>query len=250
MTSNYKFLVVEDEPLIRRNIIKKIDTLQMPLEFAGEAGNGQCAVELVEQAFPDLVITDIRMPVMDGLALIRLLYEKHPQIKSIILSGYDDFKYAQEALKYGVSDFLLKPVKPLKLKSALQRVLLQLDAEHQKQSEIGARGLSPDELGELLVDYLRTNYHTDIVLSRLAEQFGFTAEYITKVFKKHTGDTPLKYLTKLRINEAKQILVNQPSVEIKKVGELVGYMDSCYFSRVFKANTGEYPTEYRSRMLV
>lgn len=243
----YKYVVVEDEPLIRRNVIKKISASGLPVEAAGEAGEGQAALELVKTRFPHFVITDIRMPVMDGLQLARHLYEEHPQVKCVILSGYDDFKYAQEALKYGVSDFLLKPIKPDELKTALQRVIVQLDSEHQNQSPMEAQGLPPDKLNGLMVDYLHTNYRTDITLGRLAEQFGFSPEYLTKIFKKHNGETPLKFIIRLRIDEAKQLLVNEPEMEIKQIGEYVGYPDSCYFSRVFKSNTGDYPSEYRAK---
>lgn len=246
-TKTYKFIVVEDEPLIRRNILKKISALELPLESVGDAENGKAALQLAETHFPHLVITDIRMPVMDGLQLAQCLYEKYPQIRCIILSGYDDFKYAQTALKYGVCDFLLKPVKIEELKSALQRVLVQLDAVHQSQSQMDAQGLSAEELNHLLVDYLRTNYRNDISLGRLAEQFGFSPEYLTKIFKKYNHDTPLKYIAKLRIEAAKQLLINEPTMEIKKVGEYVGYPDAFYFSRVFKSNTGVYPSEYRTQ---
>jgi two-component system response regulator YesN len=245
----YKYLVVEDEPLIRHNALKKISELGLPIQFAGEAENGQAALELAQSHFPHFIITDIRMPVMDGLQLARCLYEAHPQIKCVILSGYDDFKYAQEALKYGVTDFLLKPIKSEELKTALQRVVVQLDAEHQQQSVIDAQGLSADQLNALMLEYLRANYRAEIVLSRLAEQFGFTSEYLTKIFKKYNHETPLKYITKLRIDAAKQILVNEPSLEIKKIGEYVGYPDAFYFSRVFKSSTGEYPSEYRAKIL-
>ena len=241
----YKYIVVEDEPLIRRNVLKKIAALSLPVEAVGETGDGQSALKLVESQFPHFIITDIRMPVMDGLQLVRCLYETHPQIKCVILSGYDDFKYAQEAMKYSVSNFLLKPVKPEELKSALQRVIVQLDSEYQNQSSMDAQGLAPEQLNALMVDYLRTNYRTEIVLSRLAEQLGFSSEYLTKIFKKYNGETPLKYVTKLRIDAAKQMLVNEPAMEIKKIGEYVGYPDSYYFSRVFKSSTGKYPSEYR-----
>ncbi|MCH3971548.1 MAG: response regulator [Oscillospiraceae bacterium] len=245
----YKYIVAEDEPLIRRNVLKKIGALNLPFAAAGDAGDGATALKLVEEHLPHIVITDIRMPVMDGLTLAHHLYENHPQVHCIILSGYDDFKYAQEAIKYNVNDFLLKPVKPEELKKALHRVLLQLDAEHQSQDELQIQGESAEELNTLLVDYLRANYRTDISLGRLAEQFGFSQEYLTKTFKKYNQDTPLKYIGKLRIASAKQLLLNEPGMEIKKIGEYVGYPDSFYFSRVFKSNTGEYPSEYRTRML-
>lgn len=110
-THTYKLIVVEDEHLIRQNIIKKINSLSIPFELVGEASNGEIAIPLIEQQCPSLVITDIRMPQYDGLELIKYLYKNHPHIKTIVLSGYNDFKYAQTALKYGVKDFFIKTSK-------------------------------------------------------------------------------------------------------------------------------------------
>ncbi len=241
----YKYIVAEDEPLIRRNVLKKVASSHLPVESIGDAGDGQTALNLVKKFCPHFVITDIRMPVMDGLQLARCLYEMYPAVKCIILSGYVDFKYAQEALKYGVSDFLLKPLKEEELRTALQKIVLCLDAAHQSCSTIDTHGVSSEELNELMLDYLRNNFRTDISLARLSEQFGFSQEYLTKVFKKFNQDTPLKFINKLRIAAAQQLLTNEPNLEIKQVGEYVGYADPAYFSRVFKASTGKYPSEYR-----
>jgi len=96
---NYKYMVVEDERLIRKNLIKKIESLNLPLTLIGEASNGVDAIQLINQNCPELVITDIRMPQCDGLELVRYLHKNHPAIKKIILSGFDDFSYAQAAIK-------------------------------------------------------------------------------------------------------------------------------------------------------
>ncbi|MFT8352232.1 response regulator transcription factor [Clostridium saccharoperbutylacetonicum] len=246
-TRTYKIIVVEDEPIIRQNIIKKINSLSIPFELVGEAGNGETAISLVEQLYPSLVITDIKMPQCDGLELIKYLHKNHPHIKSIILSGYNDFKYAQTALKYGVKDFLLKPIKLVELSTALQNILVMLDSENKELSSfsIDPNNLKPENLSQLLENYLLKNYASIISIHDIAEKFGFTNEYLSKIFKKYTGVTPIKYITKIRINEAKQLLINQPELEIKKVGELIGYKDAFYFSRVFKSNVGVYPTDYR-----
>lgn len=245
---SYKYLVVEDEPLIRGNLIKKIGALGLPFEKAGEAGDGRTALELIRKSPPELVITDIRMPVMDGIALVQNLYENYPGIFSVILSGYDDFKYAQQAIRFGVNAFLLKPVKPEELKSTLQKILISLDSQHETaKSLIDAQGLSPEELNRLLVSYLRTNFRTILSMGQIAEQFGFSEEYLSKVFKRYNETTPMKYITRLRIEEAKHLLILEPDVEVKQIGELVGYPDAFYFSRVFKACTGMYPKEYRTQ---
>lgn len=245
----YKYIVVEDEHLIRKNLIKKIESLSLALELAGEASNGEDAIKLVNELCPSVVITDIRMPRSDGLELIKYLHHNYPSIKSMVLSGYTDFKYAQTALKFGAKDFLLKPVKIDDLNSSLQNILVMLDSEYKKDEcfSIHPHNLKPEDLSKLLENYLLNNYSSITSINDISDKFGFTNEYLSKVLKKYTGDTPLKYLTKIRINKSKYLLLNNPELEIKKVAEVVGYKDAFYFSRVFKANVGIYPSDYRSQ---
>ncbi|OAB32967.1 response regulator transcription factor [Paenibacillus glacialis] len=105
-----KLMIVDDESIIRKGIRTSIDWWALNVEIVGEARNGTQALELVEQLMPDIVVTDIRMPHMDGLKLAEQLKEQFAHIKIIILSGYDDFNYARQALKIGVSEYLMKPV--------------------------------------------------------------------------------------------------------------------------------------------
>lgn len=246
-TIQYKYLVAEDERLIRRNLIKKISSLNLPLVNCGEAANGAEAIELIAQACPHIVITDIRMPECDGLELVKYISENHPGIKTMILSGYDDFSYAQSAIRYSVSDYLLKPVVLDDLSHSLQKLIISLNEEFEniESYDVRSQSLSQTEISELMVKYLKENFSHDLSMQGLAEKFGFTTEYLGKIFKKTTGETPQKYLTKLRMNEAKRLLLSSPEMEVQKVGELVGYKNAFYFSRAFKNYTGVHPSEFR-----
>ncbi|MEK3883340.1 response regulator [Paenibacillus sp. PL2-23] len=104
-----KMFIVDDEPVIRKGLAKMIDNNPLGWLVAGEAANGIEALEKIREVRPDLVMTDIRMPMMDGIELARLIFETMPEIDVIILTGYRDFEYAQAAIKYGVKQFLLKP---------------------------------------------------------------------------------------------------------------------------------------------
>lgn len=248
---SYKYLIAEDERLIRKNLIKKINSLDLPLELVGEASNGEDAIILAKENCPDLVITDIKMPQCDGLELAEYLYKNHPGTKTIILSGYDDFSYAQAAIRYEVKDYLLKPVNVEALSQALQKILITMGAKTKELEAYRTNNqmLSQKSICELLEKYLTENFQKDISSQDMAEKFGFTPEYLGKIFKKHTGETPSKYVTRLRINEAKRLLISNPEMEIQMVGELVGYKDGFYFSRVFKSYVGTQPSEFRnSRM--
>lgn len=246
-TQNYKYIVVEDEILILNNTIKKIESLSLPLTLGGTASNGMDARLLIERSCPNLVITDIRMPQYDGIELARYINKNHPTIKTIILTGYSDFSFAQSALKYGVKDYLLKPITKEALNASLQKLLITMDSEHHELTTIASdtNYLNQETICELMEQYLSDNYKQDISLGDMAKHFGFSIEYLGKILKKYTGQTPSKYLTTLRINEAKRLLINQPELEIQKIAELVGYNDNFYFSRTFKAQVGVHPSDYR-----
>lgn len=132
----YKFIVVDDEPLIRKGILKKINNLEMTLQFAGEAENGEDALELIDQEKPHIVLTDMRMPLMDGKMLLRKLQQDYPQIKTIVISGYSDFEYLQEAISAQAIDYILKPFNREEIQKALKRATDAIEKELSTRKKI------------------------------------------------------------------------------------------------------------------
>ena len=106
----YRIMLVDDEEEVRKAIIHKMNWEQLGFVMVGDAENGQDALEKLEQMEPDVVMTDIRMPYMDGLTLTGKIREKYPSVKILIFSGYDDFEYAQRAIKLNAAEYILKPV--------------------------------------------------------------------------------------------------------------------------------------------
>ena len=150
MTAPYKLFLVEDEIVVRKGIRDNIDWAAAGFEFCGEASDGEIALPLIQSAQPDVVITDIQMPFMDGLQLSRIIRETMPEIKVIILSGHDEFQYAQQAIKLGITEYLLKPITPEQLMVVLQRLASQLAEERQARENLqGLSCGSPSHLGEL-----------------------------------------------------------------------------------------------------
>lgn len=241
----YRYVVIEDEDLICKNIIQKIESLGLNLRLEGQAEDGEKGLTLIDEQNPHIVFTDIKMPVMDGLMLSKELFFAYPQIKIIIISGYDDFQFAKQALQYGVSDFLLKPIDVDELRSSLFRTLAVLDANHKNNASTPTSNLTKKEIADYVELFIKENYQGNITLNEIADSLGFTPDYISKTFKKEKNTTPIKFITKLRINEAKQLLLNTTH-DISLISQTIGYTDQFYFSRVFKAQTNLYPSEYRN----
>jgi len=121
-----KIVVVDDEAIIRQGIITLLRQVHSDITSCLEAKNGKVALEVMEEVTPDLIVTDIRMPVMDGMELIQAVREKHPHIAIVILTGYADFAYAQQAIKFGVADYLLKPITKEKIEEMMLKIRLRI----------------------------------------------------------------------------------------------------------------------------
>lgn len=244
----YNVIVVEDEPLIRNNLIKKIEEADSTFVVTGSAHNGNAALAQITKAPVDLLVTDIKMPVMDGLQLIEKIYFDYPFMKIIIVSGYDDFSYAQKALRFGVTDYILKPINKEDLERVLRRLKMQFENNFEKirRKYMPQSDTTPQEqLASDIAEYIRNNFSKQISLTDIAEMFYVNPAYVTKIFKKETGIVPSKYIQNLRINEAKKLLHDFPELEIKEISAITGYSDQAYFSRIFKKITGKSPIEFR-----
>lgn len=132
----YKLLLVDDEEEVRRGILKKIDWESYGFVIAGEAENGREALEIAERVIPDVVVTDIKMPFMDGLKLSELLRSKLPTTKIVILTGFDEFEYAQKAIKLNIIEYILKPVSSAELTDVLVKVKVKLDEEIARKEDM------------------------------------------------------------------------------------------------------------------
>ena len=125
--SKYTVIVAEDEELLLDNLIQKIHNTQLNFQVIATAQTGSQAYELVKQLSPDLLITDIKMPVMDGITLLEKVHVLNPDIQFIIISGFSDFEYAQRAIKVQAADYLLKPINPEQLYEALLNIKNKLE---------------------------------------------------------------------------------------------------------------------------
>lgn len=247
---NYTVFVVEDETLILRNTAKKIEQLNIGFKVTEMAKNGQQAIDLLQEQLPDVIITDIRMPQVDGLQLVQHLKVNCPSVRSVIISGYHDFEYARKAIQFNVKDYLLKPIESEQLYQCLIRLRIELDAEHESivkkmKALKAARGDRIEDTIEKLRLYLEKNFMNEIKLGDIAQGLNFNPSYLSKWFVKIVGETPSSYIIKIRISKAKHLLQSVQELTVKEIGESVGYVDQNYFSRIFKQQTGISPAHYR-----
>lgn len=174
MDGLYRIILVDDEEEVRKGIIRKIDWQSLGFEVAGDAENGEEAMEKIEQLEPDVVMTDIRMPYMDGLTLCAKIRQKYPSMKILIFSGYDDFEYAQQAIKLNVAEYILKPVNVEELTEILNRVRVNLDEEIEQRRNLSSLRESYQSslpiLRELFLnDLVRGNVNQETIPDKLRE---------------------------------------------------------------------------------
>ena len=275
-----RVLIVEDEELIRKGIVLTVDWKSLDCEVAGEAANGEEGLAAAERLKPDLIITDLKMPKMDGIAMLTELRKRGCASKVIILTAYDSFSYARSALRLGAVDFLLKPYRDGELEEAVLRLreLYPADDAGDGAEEAGAasgaggpaaggafpQGLDDGGNAETLpvpevwngkasrhvrqtIAYIREHYgDPDISVSEIAGHLGISESHLSHVFKKETGGTLLAWMTKYRVREAIRLL-KEGRMKIYEVAEAAGYRDIAYFSSTFKRITGHSPSEYLGR---
>jgi two-component system response regulator YesN len=249
---------VEDEDIIRKGIRSSVPWESCESYVIGEASNGIEGKMLIEELKPDIVITDINMPVMDGLQMIANTKNIFDYV-AIILTGYSDFEYAMEAIRNGVSTYVLKPLNMEEMKEALEQAVLEsknihyLRERNEKTKELENISLIEekkciDPVVQQILQYIEEHYQEKIVLSDLEEVLHYSERYINLKFRKVLGTTVIEYLNRLRIQKALALLKDRNTV-IADVGFLCGIGDYKYFNHVFKKYIGCSAREYQNRVL-
>lgn len=254
----------EDEIAMREGIKNRIDWESEGIDFVGEAGDGEMAIPQIMEKKPDILVTDIKMPFVDGLMLSEIVKKNLPDTKIMILSGYDEFEYAQKAISLGVTEYLLKPISPKKLVESIRKVRDKVieEKEHReyvkKALEDAGRegGAKPKEHRKFhsrsltaAVQFIDENFSDeDISLNKVADHVGVSPNHLSSTFSKELGSTFIEYLTRCRIDRAKDLLANT-DLRSSEVAYEVGYKDPHYFSAAFKKACGMTPKEYRSSIM-
>lgn len=234
-------LLVEDEANLRSGFRRVLENVIGGVKVAGEAANGREALEWLKSHRADAVLTDIRMGEMGGIELIRRLAAQHPELPVVIISGYSDFEYAREAIRFGTVDYLLKPVETVELARVVERLRkrMRTDAEPCPVREQEER-----QVIRKVKEIIAAQLEQDISLQLLAGQVHLNHRYLSALFKSETGQNLSDYVTQARIERAKQLLKGT-QMRVHDIAPLSGYPNVKYFLAIFKQSVGCTPTEYR-----
>ena len=247
-----RILAADDEPIERAVVKKILDGAFEDEAVVYLACNGREAVEIYEKESCDIALLDISMPGINGIEAAEMIRKAHEDSVIIFLTAYDDFSYAQKAIRVRALDYLLKPVSEDELIAVVEEAIRQAseDDPHGFNRDV----VLPDreELANLkqaaikkqIAEYVEENYVNDISLSDAAAAMHYSEPHFCKIFKECFGKSFVMYLTQLRIERSKALL-SDITVNVKDISVKVGFRDSNYYAKVFKRSEGMTPSEYR-----
>ena len=237
-------VLVDDEIMIREGFKQLFDWAAHDCEVVGEAADGMEALAQIDHLQPDIVIMDINIPIINGLKVIQTSRMRYPDMAFIIVSGYDDFSYCREALRMRITDYILKPVNYEEFGSCIDRLKIAL-YEKRKTEEQDAQ---EERTITGIIRYLQEHLDKEISLNILADEFHLSSQYISQLFKSEIGVNFLAYLTSIRMERAKKLLL-ATSLSIGEISEKCGYADYRVFTKAFKKEEGSTPSQYRRNFL-
>ncbi|WP_314966975.1 response regulator transcription factor [Oribacterium sinus] len=273
-----RVLIADDEERICELIKFLGDFQEEGMECLPFAKTGKEALERVEKELPELLITDIKMPVFSGLHIAKEIARKKLPTKVIIVSAYSDFSYAKEGIQAGVSDYLLKPIKKKELQESIRKIkeelkekesiaeIIEEKAEetimHQgilREKSLSESSLEKKVMEDLLLDapyshlvslskkFIDQCFEEDIGLEEVAEHCKVSASYLSTQFKKELSLGVNKYISGLRMERAKQLLA-ETNLSITEIASRLFYYDTKYFSKCFFEKMGMNPKDYRNSL--
>ena len=258
--SEYTVLIAEDEEIILQSLMRLPRWEELGFSTVIGAKNGQDGLEKIERYHPDLVVTDVKMPFLDGIGMLERSIGPLGY-KAVIISGYEEFSFAKRAISLGVSEYLLKPIDIDELEEVVRRLLDQLPSAR-RQSELGelpafcreqARAVLDIEAVRAapihnkdvlsLLDYITRHYAERFSLAQLSEQYHISSSYLNGKFKNATGYAINDFVNRYRILRS-MLLLTGSDMRIYEVAQAVGFEDYKYFIMVFKKYMGVPPAKF------
>lgn len=247
-------MIIDDEKLIREGLTDYINWGELGFQVVGTAGDGEEGLCKILELTPDVIVSDIRLPLMTGIDLLKELRRRNiDHCHVILISAYSDFSYAQEALHYGAFDYILKPIEEDVLAETVCRCRDQILAQRAApQASIPEPETEPQfevsdykvRIVQQAMDYIDQNFSHEIYLEQVAALVNLSVSHFSKLFKSVTGERFSQYIYKLRMEKAKD-LIDHSHYKIYEISEMVGYTDISHFSKKFKDYFGHSPAYYR-----
>lgn len=249
----YSLLIVDDEKEIRDGLSELVPWADLGFELIGKLEDGRDAINYLRKDKVHAILSDIKMSFDSGLRVAQYVYEHKLQTKVILLSGYQEFSLAHEAIKYEVKHYLLKPSDLEEIQETFQKLKTELDHEQQflkgipqVVSEVETEDTSTWNMIDEAKRYIEKECHREISLTEVAEHVYLSPVYFSRLFKESTNENYSEYLTRARIRKAKTLL-KETHYRIYEICDQVGYKNIKHFYKVFKKETGKTPKDYRQK---
>ncbi|WP_105617279.1 response regulator transcription factor [Vallitalea okinawensis] len=252
-----RILIADDERAIVDGIVAIIEGINWYAIDTITAFDGLDALEKMKLHKPDIAILDIHMPRMTGLELAEQAYRWNLCSNCFILTGFNEFEYAQKAIRSHVKDYMLKPVNKKYLIEAVEQIAKksgeeEIHPDEECYEDIEFLRFTLQNTGQSIVindiiDYIDSRYKEDISLTYIAEMMNKHPNYISNLFSKETNTSFIKYLQYVRLKQAMHRLINEPNTSIKYIAHKVGYQNPREFFKVFKKKINYTPTQFRGK---
>ncbi|MFD2614362.1 response regulator transcription factor [Paenibacillus gansuensis] len=249
----WRLLIIEDERPARESIKKLLQKADVPFEIIGEAENGQEGLHMIRSLRPDVVLSDIHMPQMDGVKLLQTVREEGLDCRFIMLTAISEFEYARQALEYGASGYLLKlSLDPQGIRQTMQKAASELEklerlrkADKWFPEQDRQAPMDHPEMNRI-IRYIDEHYAEEITLKGMADLIRMDASYVSDLFKKKTGVTLTHYIQDRRIRAARMLLAETDGT-VSEIGRQAGFENDNYFIKIFKRFCGMTPNEFRKQ---
>lgn len=243
----YKVVLIDDEEIILRGLCDVVAWEKYNCKIVGKAYDGIEGIKLIEEVQPDIIFTDIRMPNKDGLYMLNRLKEQLKNKQVTIMTGFRDLEYAQQAIKIGITRYLLKPSEIEEIEEAIVCMVKNLEENQVHRIEpIEELDKTDNYLVNNVLDYIENNYNNKVTLAEIAAKNYVSVWHLSKLINKNCNKSFRELLNQTRIKHAKRILM-EDNPKIYEVSEKVGITDITYFSKIFKKYTGMTANEYRNQ---
>lgn len=240
----YRAVIVEDEPWSLINIKSLFPWKDYNFDEPFTFNSSKDALDEIPDIKPDVLFTDINMPEVSGLELIEQIRSYNNDVIIVVISGFADFSFAQQAITYGVFSYLLKPLSRVEAEKVMIKIKIELDSRtHSDNAETQFSDI-PNPTFRKLLQYINAHFNERLQLDSLANQFHINESYGSQLFSKYLGCGFTEYVTKIKMEKALELL--KTDMYVNEIADFLSY-DYGYFNKLFKKTFGVTPTQYRNK---